>query len=191
MQELLDVLYKHIELIELLGYKLDLKKGELPIFSPANILKDNKKVGTLFLERVNLYYLNLDRKFLGNMNLKDMKFSRKKEKNERIMFHTIIKDKNIDIDCYNAILQDENIQLLGKDINVSNDCIQYLSDKSQLYVYKHSNGVTVSYNDNSIDISNYDEIKNTEIIKNINSIIGNNALKYMLKKSKEKVYKLQ
>lgn len=196
MKEILDNIEEYKKILELLGYKLDIKKGDIPMYRPANILSNHKIVGTLSLDRVNLYYLYHDKKTVGNIDLKNTTFYRDKSKNERLMFHIKLKDKNIKMDCYNAIVNSKNDFIKLKDDNLiikfRNDILekfQYLSKNTYFLALPHENGIRINYSDDflkdnslNFDIKSVKDIEETysELNKKLNTIIGNDILKNLV-----------
>lgn len=97
---------EHILLLEQLGYYLEIKDNiqldeEMPIY------KNDKVVGKITVEEKNMYYLHEKNKIVGNRDLNLINFSRRKSKNMRTLFHTVIKDNNLVINNYNMLLSSE------------------------------------------------------------------------------------
>lgn len=184
MEKLLSIIEAQRELLNFIGYDIDLKKGEIPLFESIDIKKGNTKVGTFDIKKSNLYYLDKDGYFIGNI-VKNPRYSREKEKNMHTMCHIYIKDGKNKFDCYNGIKNkstDKNILdrcavMLNDDyilvktfkeqkqdfsINYDNDKISFFF----IWTYEESK-ITIRVNDISICIlynqkdenSSYIEIK--------------------------------
>ncbi|MBO5183043.1 MAG: hypothetical protein J6B64_01460 [Bacilli bacterium] len=205
MNEILETLDGHKNLLELLGYTLDLKKGEIPLYKPANILSNGKVVGKLSIERLNLYYLKKDEKYVGNMDLNCMCFGKDKEKNTKTMVHIILNDKKVNIDCYNRVLDytDESIskfiRIETRNFSVSGTLegevisIHYRNLNSTFSYFRlefipefYNNRITVCYEHEN---KNYrknpqsrEELEEflTDQHDEINNIIGNNLLENLI-----------
>ena len=77
MEKLLSIIEAQRELLNFIGYDIDIKKS-------------------------NLYYLDKDGYLIGNI-VKNPRYSREKEKNMHTMCHICIKDGKNKFDCYNGI----------------------------------------------------------------------------------------
>ena len=60
MEKLLSIIEAQRELLNFIGYDIDIKKGEIPLFESIDIKKGNTKVGTFDIKKSNLYYLDKD-----------------------------------------------------------------------------------------------------------------------------------
>ena len=80
MEKLLSIIEAQRELLNFIGYDIDIKKGEIPLFESIDIKKGNTKVGTFDIKKSNLYYLDKDGYLIGNI-VKNPRYSREKEKN--------------------------------------------------------------------------------------------------------------
>lgn len=102
MEKLLSIIEAQRELLNFIGYDIDIKKGEIPLFESIDIKKGNTKAGTFDIKKSNLYYLDKDGYLIGNI-VKNPRYSREKEKNMHTMCHICIKDGKNKFDCYNGI----------------------------------------------------------------------------------------
>ena len=121
MEKLLSIIEAQRELLNFIGYDIDLKKGEIPLFESIDIKKSNTKVGTFDIKKSNLYYLDKDGYFIGNI-VKNPRYSREKEKNMHTMCHIYIKDGKNKFDCYNGIKNKST------DKNILDRCAVMLND---------------------------------------------------------------
>ena len=121
MEKLLSIIEAQRELLNFIGYDIDLKKGEIPLFESIDIKKGNTKVGTFDIKKSNLYYLDKDGYFIGNI-VKNPRYSREKEKNMHTMCHIYIKDGKNKFDCYNGIKNKST------DKNILDRCAVMLND---------------------------------------------------------------
>ena len=75
MEKLLSIIEAQRELLNFIGYDIDIKKGEIPLFESIDIKKGNTKVGTFDIKKSNLYYLDKD-----GYSKKSKIFKRKRKK---------------------------------------------------------------------------------------------------------------
>lgn len=80
MEKLLSIIEAQRELLNFIGYDIDIKKGEIPLFESIDIKKGNTKVGTFDIKKSNLYYLDKDGYLIGNIVKKSKIFKRKRKK---------------------------------------------------------------------------------------------------------------
>ncbi len=191
--EILETLMEHKKLLELLGYTLDLKTGEIPFYKSVNILSNDKVIGTLSIERTNLYFLKKDKKIVVNMDLNSIYFGKDKEKNTKTMFHTIIKDKKVNIDCYNGVVDCKNdfsnrfLGLQGKNFWVTMrngmiDHIGYNDSKISFKIDVLYLGIGIQTSDENMYVNNLTELKETfnDVNDKFNNIVGNNLLENLI-----------
>jgi len=205
MEKLLSIIEAQRELLNFIGYDIDLKKGEIPLFESIDIKKGNTKVGTFDIKKSNLYYLDKDGYFIGNI-VKNPRYSREKEKNMHTMCHIYIKDGKNKFDCYNGIKNkstDKNILdrcavMLNDDyilvktfkeqkqdfsINYDNDKISFFF----IWTYEESN-ITIRVNDISICILYNQKDENSsyiEIKKGKENTKASGALEELIEDNKE------
>lgn len=205
MEKLLSIIEAQRELLNFIGYDIDLKKGEIPLFESIDIKKGNTKVGTFDIKKSNLYYLDKDGYFIGNI-VKNPRYSREKEKNMHTMCHIYIKDGKNKFDCYNGIKNkstDKNILdrcavMLNDDyilvktfkeqkqdfsINYDNDKISFFF----IWTYEESK-ITIRVNDISICILYNQKDENSsyiEIKKGKENTKASGALEELIEDNKE------
>ena len=205
MEKLLSIIGAQRELLNFIGYDIDLKKGEIPLFESIDIKKGNTKVGTFDIKKSNLYYLDKDGYFIGNI-VKNPRYSREKEKNMHTMCHIYIKDGKNKFDCYNGIKNkstDKNILyrcavMLNDDyilvktfkeqkqdfsINYDNDKISFFF----IWTYEESK-ITIRVNDISICILYNQKDENSsyiEIKKGKENTKASGALEELIEDNKE------
>lgn len=157
MEKLLSIVESQRELLNFIGYDIDLKKGEIPLFEDINIKKGNINVGTFDIKKYNLYYLDNDGYLIGNI-IKNPRYSRDKEKNMHIMCHIKIKDEKNKFDCYNGIKNKHT------DKNILDRCAVILNDNYILVKTskEQTQDFSISYDDNKVSfffIWTFDESK--------------------------------
>ena len=205
MEKLLSIIEAQRELLNFIGYDIDLKKGEIPLFESIDIKKGNTKVGTFDIKKSNLYYHDKDGYFIGNI-VKNPRYSREKEKNMHTMCHIYIKDGKNKFDCYNGIKNkstDKNILdrcavMLNDDyilvktfkeqkqdfsINYDNDKISFFF----IWTYEESK-ITIRVNDISICILYNQKDENSsyiEIKKGKENTKASGALEELIEDNKE------
>ena len=205
MEKLLSIIEAQRELLNFIGYDIDLKKGEIPLFESIDIKKGNTKVGTFDIKKSNLYYLDKDGYFIGNI-VKNPRYSREKEKNMHTMCHIYIKDGKNKFDCYNGIKNkstDKNIldrcavtlnddyilvktfkeQKQDFSINYDNDKISFFF----IWTYEESK-ITIRVNDISICILYNQKDENSsyiEIKKGKENTKASGALEELIEDNKE------
>lgn len=205
MEKLLSIIEAQRELLNFIGYDIDLKKGEIPLFESIDIKKGNTKVGTFDIKKSNLYYLDKDGYFIGNI-VKNPRYSREKEKNMHTMCHIYIKDGKNKFGCYNGIKNkstDKNILdrcavMLNDDyilvktfkeqkqdfsINYDNDKISFFF----IWTYEESK-ITIRVNDISICILYNQKDENSsyiEIKKGKENTKASGALEELIEDNKE------
>ena len=205
MEKLLSIIEAQRELLNFIGYDIDIKKGEIPLFESIDIKKGNTKVGTFDIKKSNLYYLDKDGYFIGNI-VKNPRYSREKEKNMHTMCHIYIKDGKNKFDCYNGIKNkstDKNILdrcavMLNDDyilvktfkeqkqdfsINYDNDKISFFF----IWTYEESK-ITIRVNDISICILYNQKDENSsyiEIKKGKENTKASGALEELIEDNKE------
>ena len=205
MEKLLSIIEAQRELLNFIGYDIDLKKGEIPLFESIDIKKGNTKDGTFDIKKSNLYYLDKDGYFIGNI-VKNPRYSREKEKNMHTMCHIYIKDGKNKFDCYNGIKNkstDKNILdrcavMLNDDyilvktfkeqkqdfsINYDNDKISFFF----IWTYEESK-ITIRVNDISICILYNQKDENSsyiEIKKGKENTKASGALEELIEDNKE------
>ena len=205
MEKLLSIIEAQRELLNFIGYDIDLKKGEIPLFESIDIKKGNTKVGTFDIKKSNLYYLDKDGYFIGNI-VKNPRYSREKEKNMHTMCNIYIKDGKNKFDCYNGIKNkstDKNILdrcavMLNDDyilvktfkeqkqdfsINYDNDKISFFF----IWTYEESK-ITIRVNDISICILYNQKDENSsyiEIKKGKENTKASGALEELIEDNKE------
>ena len=205
MEKLLSIIEAQRELLNFIGYDIDLKKGEIPLFESIDIKKGSTKVGTFDIKKSNLYYLDKDGYFIGNI-VKNPRYSREKEKNMHTMCHIYIKDGKNKFDCYNGIKNkstDKNILdrcavMLNDDyilvktfkeqkqdfsINYDNDKISFFF----IWTYEESK-ITIRVNDISICILYNQKDENSsyiEIKKGKENTKASGALEELIEDNKE------
>lgn len=94
-------LEEHKLLLKMLGYKLDVLSGSIPLHEDILIYKDDKEVGTLTHKDKNMYWLKEKNEILANENIDNMRFSQVPKYNKKPVFHLILNDGKLKINCYN------------------------------------------------------------------------------------------
>lgn len=188
MEKLLSIIEAQRELLNFIGYDIDLKKGEIPLFESIDIKKGNTKVGTFDIKKSNLYYLDKDGYFIGNI-VKNPRYSREKEKNMHTMCHIYIKDGKNKFDCYNGIKNKST------DKNILDRCAVMLNDDYILVktFKEQKQDFSINYDNNKISfffIWTYEESKITIRVNDISICIlynqkDENSSYIEIKKGKE------
>lgn len=165
MEKLLSIIEAQRELLNFIGYDIDLKKGEIPLFESIDIKKGNTKVGTFDIKKSNLYYLDKDGYFIGNI-VKNPRYSREKEKNMHTMCHICIKDGKNKFDCYNGIKNKHS------DRNILDRCAVMLNDEYILVktFKEQTQDFSINYDNDKISfffIWTYEESKITIRVNDI------------------------
>ena len=188
MEKLLSIIEAQRELLNFIGYDIDLKKGEIPLFESIDIKKGNTKVGTFDIKKSNLYYLDKDGYFIGNI-VKNPRYSREKEKNMHTMCHIYIKDGKNKFDCYNGIKNKST------DKNILDRCAVMLNDDYILVktFKEQKQDFSINYDNDKISfffIWTYEESKITSRVNDISICIlynqkDENSSYIEIKKGKE------
>ena len=170
MEKLLSIIEVQRELLNFIGYDIDLKKGEIPLFESIDIKKGNTKVGTFDIKNSNLYYLDNDGYLIGNI-VQNPRYSREKEKNMHTMCHIYIKDGKNKFDCYNGIKNKHS------DRNILDRCAVMLNDNYILVktFKEQKQDFSINYDNDKISfffIWTYEESKITIKVNDISSIPG-------------------
>lgn len=192
MEKLLSIIEAQRELLNFIGYDIDLKKGEIPLFESIDIKKGNTKVGTFDIKKSNLYYLDKDGYFIGNI-VKNPRYSREKEKNMHTMCHIYIKDGKNKFDCYNGIKNKST------DKNILDRCAVMLNDDYILVktFKEQKQDFSINYDNDKISfffIWTYEESKITIRVNDISICIlynqkDENSSYIEIKKGKENTKK--
>lgn len=174
MEKLLSIIESQRELLNFIGYDIDLKKGEIPLFESIDIKKGSMKVGTFDIKKTNLYYLDKDGYLIGNI-VKNPRYSRDKEKNMHTMCHIDIKDGKNRFDCYNGIKNKHT------DKNILDRCAVMLNDNYILVKTsrEQTQDFSVSYDDDNVSfffIWTQNESKITLRVNNISVCILYNQM---------------
>lgn len=169
MEKLLSIIEAQRELLNFIGYDIDIKKGEIPLFESIDIKKGNTKVGTFDIKKSNLYYLDKDGYLIGNI-VKNPRYSREKEKNMHTMCHICIKDGKNKFDCYNGIKNKHS------DRNILDRCAVMLNDEYILVktFKEQTQDFSINYDNDKISfffIWTYEEAKITIRVNNISICI--------------------
>ena len=165
MEKLLSIIEAQRELLNFIGYDIDIQKGEIPLFESIDIKKGNTKVGTFDIKKSNLYYLDKDRYLIGNI-VKNPRYSREKEKNMHTMCHICIKDEKNKFDCYNGIKNKHS------DRNILDRCAVMLNDEYILVktFKEQTQDFSINYDNDKISfffIWTYEESKITIRVNDI------------------------
>ena len=190
MEKLLSIIEAQRELLNFIGYDIDIKKGEIPLFESMDIKKGNTKVGTFDIKKSNLYYLDKDGYLIGNI-VKNPRYSREKEKNMHTMCHICIKDGKNKFDCYNGIKNKHS------DRNILDRCAVMLNDEYILVktFKEQTQDFSINYDNDKISfffIWTYEESKITIRVNDISiCILSNqkdeNSSYIEIKKGKENI----
>lgn len=145
MEKLLNIIESQKELLSFIGYNIDLKKDEIPLFEKVYIKKGDNKVGTFYIKNLNLYYLDKGGYLIGNI-VRNPSYSRDKEKNMHTMCHIKLEDGKTRFDCYNGIKNKHS------DKNILDNCAVILNDNYTLVKTTRQSvkDLSVSYKDSNI-----------------------------------------
>ena len=200
------------DLLFIMEYEV-IQDKSIPIFKPMDIYRHGNKVGTLKIEKKNLYFMNKNNKQVENLNLKRMKFDYKLQNNERELVHILIDDDYYKFDSYNVILDrglDQKIKyvkLSNVDFSIKRYCygvnIDIKALKEKIFVFDSGSSITLRngkdiYNDVIIDEDdNYDYDRCESLMNDVYDYTGidliPNAIKLFdrnnNKRNKKYVYK--
>ena len=98
---------EHIKLLNQLGYIVDGEPGEIVAYRRINIYKNNIVVGDIAYEEKNMFYLYRDNRIVGNRDLSNIRFNKRKEKNIRSMIHLRLHDYNLKFNGYNQLMSED------------------------------------------------------------------------------------
>lgn len=145
MEKLYKIINMQKELLEILGYNLDLKENEIPLFNGIDIKKNDKIVGSLNILNKNMYYLDKNGYYIGNKT-KHTRYSRDKEKNMHTMCHVRIDDGNMYFDCFNGI-KNKSV-----DSNIDNNIVKLSNSAYTLLktLKEEKEDTSISYSDKNI-----------------------------------------
>ena len=104
-------LKEHAMILDALGYSIDLDINQIPYNDQAYIYKEYKIVGTLSVEERNMFYLFRDNRIVGNKDLSQINFNKRKSKNIRTLIHVRLFDKKLKINCFNMLISDERLNV--------------------------------------------------------------------------------
>lgn len=104
-------LKEHAMILDELGYSIDLDINQIPYNDQAYIYKEDKIVGTLSVEERNMFYLFRDNRIVGNKDLSQINFNKRKSKNIRTLIHVRLFDKKLKINCFNMLISDERLNV--------------------------------------------------------------------------------
>ena len=148
-------LKEHIFLLNSLGYDIDLPVEELlekdEEYRKANIYYKDKGVGNIGLEERNMYYLYRDERFVGNADLENINFSKRKKKNTRTLVHTRLFHGKLSLNCFNML------HSIGRSDSNDRTFIS-LSDNKNIIISKHLD------DDNAEIISLLDDVSDNDIL---------------------------
>ncbi len=166
------ILYEHRDLLESLGYNIEMPIIDLVAktdegYRKSNIKYGEKSVGTIGLEERNLYYLYRDERFVGNRDLSTINFNKNKRKNIRTLVHLRLFHNDLKINCFNML------HSIGKSDSEDRTFI-CISDCKNVMISKY-------LNNNSIDIySLKEEVSDDSIIEDLRKKKNNKTLSYKL-----------
>ena len=101
LEEIARSLDEHEQMLKMLGYRLDIIRGTIPLHENIAIYRDEKEVGVLTHKDKNMYWLREKGEVLANENINNMRFSQVPKYNKKAVFHLIINDGKLKINCYN------------------------------------------------------------------------------------------
>ena len=104
-------LKEHTMILDALGYSIDLDIKQIPYNDHAYIYKKDKIVGTLSVEERNMFYLFRDNRIVGNKDLTQINFNKRKSKNIRTLIHVRLFDKKLKINCFNMLISDDRLNV--------------------------------------------------------------------------------
>ena len=148
-------LKEHIDLLNSLGYDIDLPIEDLIVkdeeYRKANIYYKDKGVGNIGLEERNLYYLYRDDRFIGNIDLNNINFSKRKNKNIRTLVHTRLFHGKLSLNCFNMLYS------IGRSDSDDRTFIS-LSDNEKIIISKYMD------DDNIEVVSLLDDVSDNEVL---------------------------
>ena len=148
-------LKEHVDLLNSLGYDIDLPIEDLIIkneeYRKANIYYKDKGVGNIGLEERNLYYLYRDDRFIGNIDLNNINFSKRKNKNIRTLVHIRLFHGKLSLNCFNMLYS------IGRSDSDDRTFIS-LSDNEKIIISKYMD------DDNIEVVSLLDDVSDNEVL---------------------------
>ena len=178
MEKLLSIIEAQRELLNFIGYDIDLKKGEIPLFESIDIKKGNTKVGTFDIKKSNLYYLDKDGYFIGKNKFDCYNGIKNKSTDKNILDRcaVMLNDDYILVKTFKEQKQDFSI-------NYDNDKISFFF----IWTYEESK-ITIRVNDISICILYNQKDENSsyiEIKKGKENTKASGALEELIEDNKE------
>ena len=132
-------LQEHIILLNKLGYSIDTNIDELKEYRRINIYRNDKVVGDIAYEEKNMYYLYRDDRIVGNRDLFEIRFNKRKEKNIRSMIHLRLHDYNLKFNGFNQLVSEDRPFIVITDRQnyritkyLNNDELQIMSLKKDI-----------------------------------------------------------
>lgn len=178
MDEIMRTLEEHRELLEILGYELNLKnKNYMIFFNNIQIIRNNKMLGNIYIKEENLKWLKENKVTLANERIECIRLNSDPRKNTRVVFHVTILDNNFRCNCYN--LEKRNYIAL---------------ENKKIKIKKHTDYIKIEVRDKELKpkyIVNYPDRdnKSSKIDTEINNIFGfnviNNIENYYKNKTKQ------
>lgn len=163
MEELCRSLKEHKQLLEILGYRLDIDDNVIPLHNTIKIYKDTKIVGSLTHKDKNMYWLKEKNEVLANENINNMRFSQVPKYNKKPVFHLILDDAKFRCSCYN-IFNKNYIAIENKKIR-----IKKFKDFIKIEMKNNEKIEFAVYYPDRVD-------NNLEYTDRINATLGNNAI---------------
>ena len=151
-------LKEHITLLNSLGYDIDLPIEEMlnkdEEYRKANIYYKDKGVGNIGFEDRNLYYLYRDERFIGNIDLNNINYSKNKKKNTRTLVHTRLFHGKLSLNCFNMLYS------IGRSDSDDRTFIS-LSDNEKIIISKYMD------DDNIEIVSLLDDVSDDDILNEL------------------------